>query len=49
MFTFDYISKEDIKGHNSNWQQIPDHPHRILMVGNSASGKINALLNLIGH
>ena len=49
MFTFDYISKEDIKGHNSNWQQIPDQPHRILIVGNSGSGKTNALLNLIGH
>ena len=26
---------------------IPDHPHRILMIGGSGSGKTNPLLNLI--
>ena len=29
MFNFDYITKEDIKEHNSNWPEIPDHPYRI--------------------
>ena len=29
MFNFDYITKEDIKKHNSNWPEIPDHPYRI--------------------
>ena len=48
MFNFDYITKEDIKKHNPNWPQIPDHPYRILVVGGSGSGK-NALLNLINH
>ena len=26
-----------------------DHPYRILIIGGSASGKTNALLNLINH
>ena len=29
--------------------EIPDHLYRILIVGGSASGKKNALLNLINH
>ena len=49
MFNFDYITKEDIKEHNPNWPEIPDHPYRILIVGGSGSGKTNALLNLINH
>ena len=49
MFTFDYFTKEDIKEHNPNWPEIPDHPYRILIIGGSASGKTNALLNLINH
>ena len=32
---------------NLKWPYIPDHPNRILVVGGSGSGKINALLNLI--
>ena len=39
MFNFDYITKEDIKEHNSNWPEIPDHLHRVLIIGSSASGK----------
>ena len=49
MFNFDYITKEDIKEHNPNWSEIPDHPYRILIVGGSVSRKTNALLNLINH
>ena len=49
MFNFDYITKEDIKEHNPNWPNIPDHPYRILIFGGSGSGKTNALLNLINH
>ena len=33
--------------HNKNWPYIPDHPHRILIIGGSGSGKTNLLLNLI--
>ena len=40
---------EDIKKHNLNWPQTPDHPCRILIVGGSGSGKTNALLNLISN
>ena len=32
-----YITKEDIKEHNTNWPEIPDHPYRILTVGGSRS------------
>ena len=39
MFKFDYIAKEDIKEHNSNWSEIPDHPCRILIFGGSGSAK----------
>ena len=31
MFDFGYITKEDIKEHNSNWPEIPDHPYKILI------------------
>ena len=49
MFNFDYITKEDIEEHNPHWPEIPDHSYRILIVGDSGSGKANALLNLINH
>ena len=38
MFTFDHITKEDIKKHNPKWSEIPGHPQRILTVGESGSG-----------
>ena len=31
---------------NPNWQDIPNHQYKILIVGGSKSGKTNALLNL---
>ena len=49
MLNFDYITKEDIKEHNSHWPQIPDHPHRLSIIGGSRSGKTNALFNLINN
>ena len=36
---FDDVIKENIKLHNQNWPQIPDHPNRILIIGGSGSGK----------
>ena len=35
------------KDHNEKWPYIPAHPYRMLIIGGSGSGKINALLNLI--
>ena len=35
--------------HNPNWLYIPNHPYRILIIGDSGSGKTNVLLNLIKH
>ena len=47
MINFDYIVNENKTVHNKNWPYIPHHPYRILIIGGSASGKTNALLNLI--
>ena len=41
-----YLNKTE---HNLNWPYIPDHPYRIFIVGDSESGKTNALLNLINN
>ena len=38
-----------IKEHNQKCQYIPDHPYRILVIGDSWSGKTIALLNLINN
>ena len=40
---------QNIKEHNSNWPQIPDHRYKILIIGGSGSGKRNSLCNLINH
>ena len=44
--TFDDVTKENIKEHNSNWPEIPNHLCRILIIGGSGSEKINSLFNL---
>ena len=49
MFNFCYVTNEDIKKHNPKWPEIPDHPYRILIIGDSGSGKTNTLLNLINN
>ena len=46
---FDDYSTETKTQHNLKWSYIPDHPYRILIIGGSGSGKINALLNLINN
>ena len=35
--------------HNPNWPYIPDHPYRVLIIGDSGSEKTNALSNFINH
>ena len=44
MANLDSITKE-----NNKKSHIPDHPYRILIIGGSKSGKINALINLINE
>ena len=36
-----------MKEHNLNWAEIPDHPYRLLIVGDSGSWKTNVFLDLI--
>ena len=43
------IRKENIKEHNPNWPQIPDHPYRLLITGGSESGKTKSLFNLLSQ
>ena len=48
MISFDDITKkQNIKEHNQNWQQIPDHLYRILIIEGSGSGKTSSIFNLI--
>ena len=49
MINFDDYTNENIIEYNLKWPYIPDHPYRILIIGGSGSGKINALLNLINN
>ena len=43
------LQKENIKEHNPNWPQIPDHPCRILTTGDLCSGRTISLFNLISQ
>ena len=43
------IKQENKTEHNLKWPYISDHPYRILIIGDSASGKTSALLNLINN
>ena len=49
MINLDNIVNDNNKKHNENWPYIPDHPHRIFIIGGSGSGKTNTLLNLINE
>ena len=48
MINFDVI-KENIKEHNPDWPQIPDHPYSILLIIGSRSGETNSLFNSISQ
>ena len=41
MINFDDVVKEEAKEHDPNWPQIPGHPYRTLIFGDSGSGKTN--------
>ena len=49
MINFDEYTNENKIEDNSKWSYIPDHPYRVLITGDSGSGKTNALLNLINN
>ena len=49
MINFDEIVGQRQREHNEKWPYVPDHPHRILIVGGSGSGKTNALMNMLGQ
>ena len=44
----DHANQNKIQ-HNLKWPYIPNHSYRILMIGRSGYGKINALLNSINN
>ena len=43
------LQKKTWQKHNLDWPQIPDQPYRILIIGDSGSGKTNLFFNLINH
>ena len=47
MINFDNYVNENKTKHNKSWPYTPDHTYKILIIGGSASGKTNLLLNLI--
>ena len=49
MINFDDVTKENMKERNPNWPHIPDHPYRILIIGQSGSRKTNSIFNLISQ
>ena len=49
MINFDDVRKENMKEHDPHLPQILDYPYRILIIGDSGSGKTNSLFNFISH
>ena len=49
MINLNTITNENNKKHNEKCRYIPDHPYRILIIGESESGKTNTLLHLINE
>ena len=49
MINSDKIINKNNKNRNEKWPHIPDHPHRILIIGGSGSEKTNTLLSLINE
>ena len=49
MINLDNITNNSNNNHNEKWPYIPGHLYRILIIGDSGSGKTNTLLNLINE
>ena len=49
MINLDSITNKINKKHNENLPYIPHHPHKIIIISGSGSGKANALINLINE
>ena len=49
MINFDNITEENTTRHNLKLPYIPDNRYKVLIIGDSISGKANALLNLINY
>ena len=49
MINFDDYANKIKTEHSVGWPYIPDHLYRILIIGGSVSGKINAFINLINN
>ena len=49
MINYDDATKQNIKEHNPDQVQVPDHPDTVLITRSSGSGKTNILFNLISH
>ena len=49
MINFDYVVEKNINKDNPNWAQILCYPYGILIIGDSGSGKMNSLFNLINQ
>ena len=47
MISFDDYTNQNKTEHNLKWPYVPYHPYKILMIGDSGSGKINPLLNSV--
>ena len=44
MINFDDYVNENKTEHNKNWPYIPDRPYRMLIIGDSGSGKIKFII-----
>ena len=49
MINDDDVTKENVKEHNPDWPQIPNHPYRMLIIGSSGSRKATSLFYLKNH